>query len=193
MEEFVGEDSAGMSQYYDLLERDLEPDQLKKGMRRLIKKDPMFFDPYLELADILEEEGNHEEARKLLKDAYVKAVRLISDRNGNWPKALDWGFLENRHIIRAIARWAHELWGEGRPELALEIYRRLLKSNPNDNIGARYEILAIRMGYNSNYSEKLFSGIGPGFVDADKSDEWFEKNARKFPEEFEWWFKEVGE
>lgn len=193
IEEFIASDSEVMSQYYDLLERNPSPGQLKREMLKLIKKDPMFFDPYLNLAHILEEEGNHTKSRELLKDAYVKAVRLISDKDGNWPKSLEWGFLENRHIIRAIDCWAHKLWEEGRPELALEIFRRLLRSNPNDNIGARYEILAIRMGYNADYAEKMFPGMASGFIDANKLDKWFDKNAGKFPEEFDWWLKEIEE
>jgi hypothetical protein len=45
--------------------------------------------------------GNTRKQEIYFKDAYLKAVKTVSDKNGNWPKALDWGFLENRHIIRA--------------------------------------------------------------------------------------------
>ncbi|NQU77701.1 hypothetical protein HQ544_03315 [Candidatus Falkowbacteria bacterium] len=115
------------------------------------------------------------------------------DKRGNWPESMPWGFLENRHLIRALVVFARELWEQERPDYALYLYRKLLKTNPNDNIGARYEILAIQLGLDPDYAEEMFPASMPGAVDAIKSDDWFQKNAKKFPEDFDWWFKAVGE
>lgn len=193
IDEFIGEKPKGMLKYYDLLESGSGTEELKREMKRLIKENPDFFDPYLTLADILEEEEKYLKAEEVLKKAYSRAMNLIVDKNGNFPRHIPWGILENRHIVRAISRWAYELWELDRPSYALEIFRRLLKSNPNDNIGARYEILAIRMGYEPDYAGKMFPAKMPGYVDAIKSEDWFRKNSKKFPEEFNWWFKKMKE
>ncbi len=187
IEEFVGKTSKAMFKYYDVLERPLQSDEIKREMKELIKSDPDFLDPYLTLADILEEEENYGKAREILREAYLKAMNLIVDKNGNWPKYLPWGILENRHVIRAIDHWAYVLWEEGNPEYALEIFRKLLISNPGDNVGARYAILAIRLGLDYDYEEQFASKSMPGYVDAGEMIDWFEKHSKTFPEEFGWW------
>ena len=154
-----------MGEYYGLLDRKLSPRRLKSEMKKLIEIDPLFLDPYLVVADILMAEGKEKEAKALLKNAYEKAMRRIVDKDGNWPKVMGWGWLDNRHLIRAIERWARELWFDGKTTEALEIFRNLLKTNPNDNIGARHCILAIRMGLGPDFEDRFL--VGPGFIDAD--------------------------
>lgn len=189
IEEFVDKDHKVMGRYYDLLDEEITPAKLKKEMKKLIEKDPDFYDSYLIVAEILKSEGKEKEARKLLYTTYEKALKRIVDKNGNFPEVVLWGWLENRHLIRTIDAWAWELWEEGKTEGALEIFRELLQSNPNDNIGARYNILAIRLGLDSDY-EKVFAIKGePGLCDALKAADWFDKHSPKFPEEFSWWFK----
>jgi hypothetical protein len=55
-------------------------------MKRLIELDPLFLDPYLVVAGILMAEGKGGEAKALLKDAYERSMRMIVDKDGNWPK-----------------------------------------------------------------------------------------------------------
>ena len=114
----------------------------------------------------------------------------IVDKEGNWPKIMEWGWLENRHIIKIIDRWAMELWEEGNTKEALIIFKNLLKSNPRDNIGARYSILAIKMNLDSSYDLQFQSSV-PGFIDAGEITKWFEENSRKFSDDFDWWWKEI--
>ncbi|MBD3254383.1 MAG: hypothetical protein GF383_04780, partial [Candidatus Lokiarchaeota archaeon] len=157
-------------------------------LKELIKSDPYFFDPYLTLAEIYKAEGNFSSARNLIKKGYQMAVKRIVNHKGDFPEKLEWGWVENRHLIRIIEAWAYILWNDGKNNKALEIFMKLLKSNPNDNIGARYSILAIRMGLDSNYEMEFASSI-EGFIDAFKIANWFQQNAPQFPEEFDWWFK----
>ncbi len=191
--DFVGKELKGMTKYYDLLDSGLDTEELKREMNKLVKEYPNFLDSYLTLADILQEEDKFLEAEELLSKAYSRAMSLIVDKDGNFPKYIPWGVLENQHIVRAIDRWAYELWEKEREQYALEIFRKLLKSNPNDNIGARYEILAIRMDYEPDYAEEMFAAPTSGYIDAIKSEQWFKENAKKFPEEFNWWLKEARE
>jgi len=61
-----------------------------------------------------------------------------------------------------------------------------LKTNPGDNVGARDFILAIRMNMSYETFEKRFNK--GGYYDTELT-EWFEKNYKKYPDEFEWWEK----
>jgi tetratricopeptide (TPR) repeat protein len=161
-------------------------------MRRLVEADPLFFDSYLVLADLLYEEGKEAEARDIISSAYQKALLLIVDNKGNWPKEMAWGWLENRHIMRTIERYAYQLWEEGKPEEALDVFRRLLKANPGDNQGVRHSILAIRLGLGVDWEEQFVVKEGPmagQALEAMPLHRWFERNAKKFPEEFGWLLK----
>ena len=184
--EFIDKDRNVMYEYYNLLDSDLTEAKLAKSMLKLILKDPDFLDSYIVSADILLRSNKIRSGLKLIEEAYERALRLIVDENGKWPKRMSWGFLENRHIMRAIERYAHISWEENNPELALEIYRRLLRVNINDNQGVRYAILALRMGLGPDWDFKFMvkKGHMAGLIDAMQIDNWFNENSKNFPEEF---------
>lgn len=159
---------------------------IKKQLKQLIEKDPYYFESYLFLYEILQDEGNLLEAEKVLNKAYIKTLELIKDKDGNWPDLLEWGWIENRHIIKVILNKAISLWINKKNNDALDLFRKLLKTNPNDNIGVRFYILAIRMNLDFKNFEKRFNK--GGFYNMDLSN-WFHKNYKKFPDEFDWWEK----
>ncbi len=176
--------------YYDLMENIevLERKDLEDKLRELINLDVDFLDPYLILYEMYLEEDKKKKADEILDDAYSRAIKLITDKNGRWPDILDWSWLENRHIIRTILNKAMSLWDNGDTEEALNLLRKLLKTNPYDNIGARHYILAIRMGMSLKEFEERFDR--GGYYDSELSD-WFDENYNDFPDEFEWWKKEI--
>jgi len=142
------------------------------------------------LYEILQEEGDLQEAERVLDEAYDRALKLIKDKKGNWPDLLRWGWLENRHIIRTILNKAISLWESKKMMNALDLFRKLLKTNPGDNVGARYYILAIRMDMSLKEFEKRFDR--GGYYD-NKLVAWFDKNYKNFPDEFDWWEKVIEE
>lgn len=190
--DFVDKSRRVQIKYYELLDKidSLSADSLIRKIEKLMDEDPDFFDTYLMIYEIYQDNGELKKANQILNDAYVRAINLITDKKGNWPDSLMWGFLENRHIIRTIFNKAVHLWDEGQNDEALELFRKLLKTNPNDNVGARNYILAIRMGMSfEEYEEQFNKG---GYYDSE-SVTWFDKNAPKFPDEFGWWFKSQEE
>lgn len=191
IEEFIDRYHQIIHEYYNIIDEELEVPLLKRRMRQLIKKDPNFFDPYLSLVDCLQMDGDYFQAKKILRAGYENAMRLIVDKEGRWPKVMEWAYLQNRHLIRVIDRWAYELWEGGKYEEALEIFRNLLKTNPGDNIGARYSILALKMGLNTSYEDQFLSPHIEGYIDGMKISNWFEENSKRFPEEFAWWWNEM--
>ena len=182
--EFTDKDHGVMQKYYDICERDSRDIRsVKTEMMKLIQEDPNFLDSYLYVCEILHSEGKYSEEEKLLDEAYSRAISVITDRQGNWPDVLEWGWLENRHIIRTLINKGVSLWNKGKTEDALEFFRKILKSNPGDNGGVRYFILAIRMGMTYKEYEKRFDRGGYYNMDIVN---WFDENFSKFPDEFDW-------
>jgi hypothetical protein len=191
--QFIGRDHPVQTRFYDLAEG-YTPQRpapaLERGLRQLIAQDPDFYDSYLMLRDILIGQGRDAEGAELLETAYRRALARITDRRGHWPPALEWGWLENRHIIRTLLNKALDDWTRGNTDAALELLRRLLRSNPEDNIGARSYLLAIRLGMTfEGFEERFMTQYG---YDAMKMMDWFDTNSRRFPEEFDWWKQAVG-
>ena len=198
IEEFVDKNHKAMSEYYDLLESATSDAQMKRGMKKMIEIDPDFYDPYLVVADLEIEGGNNKKGCELIQEAYERAVKRIADVKGDWPEQMPWGWLENRHLMRILERQAVVLWERGETKEALDIFRRLLRANPGDNQGARHSILALRLGLGTDWYAPFEVKEGPmagEAIDARATSEWFEENAKKFPEEFDWWYdalKELG-
>lgn len=178
--------------FYELCNNlgDSNPIFIKKQLQRFIQEDPDFLESYLLLSEILFEEGKVDEGEGMTNTAFTKAIKMITDKNGNWPEVLEWGWLENRHIIKAILNKALSYWVKGETDEALDLFRKLLSTNPGDNPGVRYYILAIKQGMSYREFEKRFD---EGGYFSSKLDHWFEKNYKKFPEEFGWWEKAMEE
>ncbi len=189
IEVFLDKKHTVMSRFYDLMDQNISDAKMIKGMEKLISEDRDFLDPYLTIADILFSDNKDEQAALILKEAYERALMIIVDDQGRWPQEIPWGFLENRHIMRAIERQAIFYWETGKIDEALCIFGKLLKVNPQDNQGVRYNILAIRMNLNIDEWEKPFEVQEDGKIiglDGFKVYKWFEENAPKFENDFKW-------
>jgi len=188
--EFIDKDHLVMDEFYTILDKKMSLNKRLNAMLELIKKDQHFYDPYLIAADILFDQGNDKEASIMLKEGYERAISTISSSKGKWPKEMRWGFLENRHLMRMLDRYAVLCWEDGNIDEALNIFRSLLRVNPADNQGVRYSILAIKLNFSfEEWQASFISKDGDLCSDALKVIQWFEENATKFSEEFEWFFK----
>ena len=145
------------------------------------QKDELYYDAMDELM-----EGNPEEAVALLKEAlaidknyvqtYVGLVstygmerddrrRIEATKKGfeitkkdykKWPKEMLWGYMENRAHLRAIQYRADLYWDNGEDEKAIELFKLLLRLNPGDNQGVRYELAALYAGKSGRELNKMF-------------------------------------
>lgn len=193
--EFLDTDRPVMHDFYDLTELLDQPSKrapVVKKLEKLIEADPDFYDTYLMLADFAEEDGDEARAVTLRETAYHRARSRITDGKGEFPASLPWGYLENRHLIRALLHGGIAFWDAGDTDAALDVFRRLLRSNPDDNIGARNYILAIHLGQTLAEHEAQFE-TESGYLDASKLWDWFDRESARFPEEFAEWRKQVGE
>lgn len=186
---FVDQAHDVMMEYCDLLDKNISEHKLLKEMLKLTKKDNDFYDSHCTASDILFSQGKTAEAATILKDAYERAILRIADSKGRWPKEMSWGWLENRHIMRVIESYGMFCWEEEKIDEALDIFRRLLRCNPGDNQGMRYNILAIKMGLSLEGWHQPFLAKHNGKViglDGFKVATWFKDNAKNYPDEFQW-------
>ncbi len=190
MKEFIDKFHSISNRYFSIMDRFTGKNApcIIPRLKKLIQNDPTYFESYNSLVDLLMLSGKDSEASGYINQASRRALKRIADKNGNWPDRLKWSFIENRHIIKPIFNRAVLYWDEGESEKALYLLRKLLLSNPNDNIGARDYILAIRMKMTFDQFEKRFNK--GGFYDKDLM-EWFDQNYKKFPNEFNWWEKNI--
>ena len=190
MREFIDGYHAIEKKYYEIMDgyTGKNVNNVISRLKKLIPKDPDFFETYNSLQDLLSMIGKKDEANILIKQASERALKKIADQQGNWPDRLEWVYLENRHIIRALFNQALLLWKEGTIDSALDFFRKLLRSNPNDNLGVRYFILAIRKNMKFTEFDERFNK--KGFY-TNEIDHWFYNNYLLFPEDFEWWEKEI--
>ncbi len=188
--EFIDRDRFEVSElYWEFLESP-EVDDVKKSIKALksmIKKDANFFDPYITLHEYYLMDRDFKKAIEIMEKGFKRAIDLI-DSNGRFPDELPWGFIENRHIIRMIFNFAMFIWANDDKELAFKMFMELLKSNHNDNIGARYSIVAILEGFSSQeeYEEQFESKDGMG-LEYEALEEWFYKAAEKHKNVLGWW------
>ena len=178
----MDEDHPVMTEYYEILDSDISDAKLLSEMISLISEDPYFFDPYTIAYELYLDEGKEQEANRILDAGYNLALKRIVDKDGNFPDVLEWGWLENRHIIRVILRKGITLWQTEDTKSALTVFRNLFKSNPNDNAGVRYYILAVLEGLSFDTYESLYEN--EGYL-SDDIFTWFDRGRKKYLNEFQ--------
>lgn len=190
MREFIDKEHSIIEDYYNIMDRYTGKNTpfIIPKLKKLIDIDPFFFDAYTSLVDLFYSINQFEKGDIIINQAFEKALKRIVDKKGNWPDRLEWGWLENRHIIRAILNQAILYWKCEKTNDALGLLRKLLRSNPNDNVGARFYILGIRKNISFIDFELRFNKNG--FYDTDLP-EWFDANYKSYPDEFERWDKEM--
>ncbi len=188
MREFIDKNRIVINEYYDIQDN-FTGKNIKKtisALEKLIQKDPCFFDSYLMIFDLLNSSGKSKEAEEIIAVGYSNALDLILDEECNWPQKLEWGWIENRHIIRLFVNVGTTLWKKGKQEEALELFEKLLKTNPNDNAGVRFYILAILEGMSLNVFNKKFDK--GGFYNSEIN-VWFDEKVNTHKEYFNWWLR----
>ena len=126
-----------------------------------------------------------------MQKGYDRAINLVLNKNGRFPTSLSWRYVENRHILRIMFNFAALLWLNSDTKNALVIFNRLLKLNPDDNIGARYMIVAILDGVKSLYEfEKMFDD-GNGYSNWEAQEKWFWETSSKYKSEIGCWLESV--
>lgn len=94
----------------------------------------------------------NKERERMTQMAYSKTLKKFPE----WPETMKWAELDNRAYMRAIQFMAELYWDYGQNEEAAELFRLLLRLNPGDNQGARYEIAALYAGLSGDDVNRMF-------------------------------------
>ena len=95
---------------------------------------------------------NRKKSEEHIEKAYDETVK----RFPAWPRRMAWGDIDNRAYMRAIQYRADLYADEGKKEKAIELYRLLLKLNPNDNQGVRYTLSGVYAGISGDEISRMF-------------------------------------
>ncbi|MEN0064325.1 MAG: tetratricopeptide repeat protein [Myxococcota bacterium] len=123
----------------------------------------------------LRDSGDHQAGRRVLMDMLIEDLRCLDAHThlGNFefdnPQValghyevglriaeltlgpgfdgvLLWGHLDNRPFHRCLHGYGLCLWRQQRFDDAIDVYERMLRLNPSDNLGARFLLLDLRAG-----------------------------------------------
>lgn len=140
--------------YYDAMEAIQMGDfkSAEKMLKEAVKMDSDYVQNYVGLAHLYGNTGETEKAEENIRIAFEKVQKKFP----KWPKDLGWGDLDNRAYLRAIQYRADLCVDEKDEEKAKELYRLLLKLNPNDNQGVRYVLAGLYAGIDGKGIDKMF-------------------------------------
>jgi tetratricopeptide (TPR) repeat protein len=111
---------------------------------------------------------NDDEQTALLRHLVARGATALGARMFREAKGNFWGMLETRPYMRARFRLAMHLMRTGRLEESIVEHEALLELCPNDNLGARYSLLALYLALArldgaaqilQRYNERGFSTI----------------------------------
>ncbi len=145
---YLSEETSKDGCYYDAM--DLlggGAGEIKKALKLLdtaLKIDEDYVQTHVGFVCAYSAIGDKMKREDAIKTAYKKTLKQFP----RWPKQMEWGDMDNRAYMRAIQYMGDLYWDNGENEKAAELYRLLLKLNPNDNQGARYEVAALYAGLN---------------------------------------------
>jgi hypothetical protein len=111
-----------------------------------------------------------------LEQRIIKACEFIAQQDNIFKKKVVWGCLENRPIIRGLILKADKLWDAGQLKEAHELFSKIYKTNPDDNIGARYSIKATKEGMShAEFNERFVESDGyQAYYKGREIMQWFE-------------------
>jgi len=119
--------------------------------------------------DVLKEKND-------IESKWFEASMRIAEKENIFNKEVAWGWHENRPLIRGIYMGAEKLWKNNEFEKAHELFSKLLKTNENDNIGARYSVKATAERISYDDFEKQFSILhqnGSSYYNSEELGKWF--------------------
>jgi tetratricopeptide (TPR) repeat protein len=142
--------SVVLEKYYDFLDErnDYSNESEVLYLKYLISLNNYVYDPYILLMELYFKNNELEKGIEIINLGYSRLMK--KEFNNNFPKQLDYLELENRSIYRLIYNYADMLWFAEENDKALNIFKKLLKINPNDNLGVRYAICGMLEGYSSS-------------------------------------------
>jgi tetratricopeptide (TPR) repeat protein len=140
--------------YYDAMDA-LSIDDYTTAAKLLLEAkeiDPDCVQTYVGLANVYGRSKDKKKASESIKTAFEKVLKEFP----TWPKRMEWGDMDNRAYMRAIQYRADLYSDEGETEKAIELYKLLLRLNPDDNQGVRYVLAGVYAGIDGKEINSMF-------------------------------------
>lgn len=123
-------------------------------------KAPDFLPPYeyaFRMIGQMEQDKDILDLESDLEKRWFNVCEKIAQKEDVFNKTVEWGFLENRPLIRGLFNKANRFWEAGQFNEAHELFSKIYKTNENDNIGARYSVKATAEGMSLKEFEMRFT------------------------------------
>lgn len=114
---------------------EMEPQQAKKLLKKILSDYPSFVDAHILLAHIARDDNRKSETIKILNNAVEFFEKIIPD---SFDGELPWGFTDNRPYLTLLHEFMITYDRFEQFENALSIGEKILAYNPNDNQGIRW-------------------------------------------------------
>ncbi|MGD0328498.1 MAG: hypothetical protein ABSB00_02160 [Minisyncoccia bacterium] len=142
--------------YYDAMELvdsgKVGAKRAEKLLTKALELDQHSVQVHIGFAHVYGTLGDKVKAEDHIKKAYKETQKLFP----SWPRRMEWGIMENRPYMRAI-QYQADLYARTKVnEKAIELYRLLLKMNPNDNQGVRYTLSGVYAGISGQEINAMF-------------------------------------
>jgi len=143
------------------------PSRAVKLARQALEISPDCADAYVLLADLAA--ATTRERIELLRQGVAAGSRALGKRFFKENIGHFWGMLESRPFMRAMVALAMLYWEIGQGDEAIELWREMLRLNPNDNLGVRYLLLSCLLELNREEEAKELLRCYAGDFSADWS------------------------
>ena len=97
-------------------------------------------DAYVFLAEV-DAFGNIDKAHEYYQKGVDAGKRVLGKKFFKENEGYFWGIHETRPFMRAMAGLAETTWLRGDGDEAIKLYREMLRLNPHDNQGVRYQLV----------------------------------------------------
>lgn len=122
-------------------------------LRKSLEIDEHYVEAYVGMATIYRQKGTLGKYHEYAERAYMETKHVFPQ----WPEEMSWYDIENRQFLRAIAGKAFICWETDQKEETEELFRLLLKLNPNDNQGIRYLLAGFFAGITGHDVDALMN------------------------------------
>jgi len=140
--------------YYDAMDA-VNAGDYKSAEKLLLKAKEMdrdYVQTYVGFTAVYSRPKDKKKLHENIKLGYEKVLKKFP----KWPKRLEWGDMDNRAYLRAIQYMGDFYLDNGEKDKAEELYRLVLKLNPNDNQGVRYILAGMYAGISGDEVNDMF-------------------------------------
>jgi len=140
--------------YYDAMEA-IDAEEYKSAEKLLLDAlvmDSDYVQTYIGLVNLYSVWKKTKKTQENIKIAFEKTKQQFP----KWPRKMLWGYLENRAYLRAIQYQADLFADNGDNDNAINLYKLILRLNPNDNQGVRYLVAGLYAGIRGEKINQMF-------------------------------------